>query len=323
MIQATEQGGGEQGVTLLRVDGRPSIGCVLTYDNTAGNDSAREIARTAFKTTVQQRISELTAQQPETNPLEALSVAAASAGPDGTVILMDSGLQTVAPLDFREPGLLTTDADRIVAALDHVGMLPDLHGRKVILAGVGYTAAPQTALSNSQRTHLIELWQRIATAAGAESVRPSTTPSTTPPMDGLPSVSTVTIPEPGILDLGCNTESILSDDGPVGFQPGSTDFVNGAAARQVLAEFADWLVQNPDARADVTGSIAHYGDNSPNGLSQNRAERVREILVDLGADPRVVTAEGAGWGPFPTGSAPPNPEVDPLNRRVVIELSCG
>lgn len=66
--------------------------------------------------------------------------------------------------------------------------------------------------------------------------------------------------------------------------------------------------------------MTQYGENVPYGLSADRAERVREMLVDHGADPGAVTAEGVGWGP--TQFAPPDSSVDPLNRRVVIELNC-
>jgi len=322
VIAGTERDSGGHGVTLVRVDGRPSVGCVVTFDYTSGNEQARAAARTAFIGAVRQRTVELAARQPESNPLDALSVAAAAAGPNGTVVLIDSGLQTVAPLDFRDPELFAADADRVVSALDRAGMLPDLQGKKIILAGVGYTAEPQAALSAYQRVHLIELWGRIASAAGAASVQPIGTPSTEPAAAGLPSVSTVPIPDSGVLDLGCDTESILSDDGPVGFQPGSTDFVSDTAARQRLADFATWLTHNPGARGHVAGSIAHYGDNSSNGLSRDRALRVRDVLVDAGVDPDRVTAAGIGWGPFPTDTAPPDPDSDPLNRRVIITLSC-
>lgn len=46
------------------------------------------------------------------DPLTALSRAAAAAGQGGTVVLVDSGLQTVAPLDFSAAELLDADTTR-------------------------------------------------------------------------------------------------------------------------------------------------------------------------------------------------------------------
>jgi OmpA-OmpF porin, OOP family len=133
----------------------------------------------------------------------------------------------------------------------------------------------------------------------------------------------VPVPPPGDLNLGCNTQSTLSDDGPVGFRPDRTDFVDDAAARRALADFATWLARNPMAEGIVTGSTAHYGTNvGKGGLSQARADRVRSLLIDLGARPDQVRAVGIGWGPFPAQTAPPDPISDPRNRRVVIHLIC-
>lgn len=311
-----------RGVALIRVDGRPSVGCVVTYDTTGGNDTAREAARRAFVDTVRQRTTDLAAQQPESDPLGALGIAAEAAGPGGTVVLMDSGLQTVAPLDFRRPGLLDADIDDVVEQLAASGSLPPLAGRDVVLTNIGYTAEPQAALSAGQRAHLVELWRQIAVAAGATSTRVIEIPSTTVPRTDLPAVTTVDVPEPRAIALGCGTESILADDGPVGFRQNSTEFADPAAATPVLTGLAGWLRDNPTARVEIVGSIAHYGDSSPAGLSGARAERVRSVLIDDGVAPAQVAAVGVGWGPFPTSSAPPDPVSDPLNRRVVVKLDC-
>jgi outer membrane protein OmpA-like peptidoglycan-associated protein len=323
IINATEERIPNQGVTLVRVDGAPSIGCVMTFDASANNPAARKRNSDQFLAAVRSRMAELAAAAAEANPLEALSTASHAAGPGGTVVLIDSGLQTAAPLDFRKPGLLEADIDSVVTAMAKTKDLPDLRHQKVILAGIGYTAPPQAPLDESQRAHLIELWQRLATAAGASPVVVVTKPATTPSATGLPKVSLAPVPPPGELNLGCNTQSTLPDDGPVGFQPDRTDFADAAAARAALADFATWLARNPTAEGVVTGSTAHYGtDAGKGGLSQARADRVRSLLIDLGARPNQVTAVGMGWGPFPTKTAPPDPISDPRNRRVVIQLIC-
>ena len=321
IITETEAGS-DVGATIVRVDGAPAVDCVVRFDATSGNEAARTRAVSDFTTAVVSGVANTTAKTPESNPLESLARAASAARPGGTVVLIDSGLQTVAPLDFRQPGLLGADIDRIVAALDDEGMLPDLSGRKVVLSGIGFIAAPQPQLNNAQRSHLIELWRRIAVAGGAQSVVVAPGPSSTAPANGLPPVGVVDVPPTGALNLACDTESILPNDGPVGFLADSTEFADPRAAREALSGLVGWLGSNPDAHGHITGSIAHYGTNSPGGLSASRADQVRETLVNLGTDASQLSAEGVGWGPFPSDAAPPDDASDPLNRRVVVELSC-
>jgi OmpA-OmpF porin, OOP family len=314
--------GSAVGATIVRIDGEPAVSCVVRYDSDTGNIDARTRAVSDFTTAIGSRLANTTAATPESNPLESLARAASAARPGGTVVLIDSGLQTVAPLDFRQPGLFGADIDTIVAALGAKGMLPDLSDRRVILSGIGFTAAPQAQLNNAQRSHMIELWRRIAMAGGAQTVVVAPGPSSTKPVDGLPPVAVVEVPAAGALILACNTESILPDDGPVGFVADSTEFADPRAAREALTELAGWLDDNPRARGHITGSIAHYGTNAPGGLSESRAYQVRDTLIDLGSDPAQISADGVGWGPFPSDEAPPDDASDPLNRRVLVELSC-
>lgn len=324
VADAAVAGEPRQGVTLVRADGTPTIGCAFTYDASAKTDGAKASDREQFAGQVENTALVLRADSPEADPLAALSQASAAAGPGGTVALLDSGLSTVAPLDFREDGLLGKDVDWVVAALAQGGLLPDLKGKKVILAGIGYTAEPQPALAEPQRAHLIELWQRIVTAAGAAEVVVVSTPNTNPAQSGLPDVSEVPVPPPGKLTVACDHAIPLQDDGDVGFRPGTVDFRDGDRALAALNQIADWLAQNPIATARVEGSIAHHGvDEGDSGLSRDRAVKVRDVLVELGAGSGQVTAMGTGWGPFPSKTAPPDDTNDPRNRRVLIRLACG
>jgi OmpA-OmpF porin, OOP family len=314
--------GGGTGVTFVRVDGKPAVGCVMAYDSDAANGSAQQYDSQAFTAAVGHEAATLRADNGQADPLAALSLASAAAGRRGTVVLMDSGLQTVPPLNFAAADLLDASISSVVAQLRTAGELPQLSGQTVILDGIGYTAAPQPPLDQDQRDDLIELWQQIATAAGAARVQVVRTPNTGPAAAGLPAVSIVAVPSPDNVLIGCNQESVLSDDGAVGFQPGSTTFRNPAAADPVLARIASWLRRHPTARAALTGSIAHYPPDRPGGLSLERARAIAAALIRLGAGAGQITAAGAGWGPFPSPSAAPNPVSDPLNRRVVVKLTC-
>jgi OmpA-OmpF porin, OOP family len=315
--------GAHDGVTFVRVDGNPTIGCVRTLDTNANNGPAKKNFQSQFVNAVQGEVAKLPAKSPQADPLTALSRASAAAGPGGTVVLMDSGLQTVPPLNFKAEDLLDADIGLVVSELAKANDLPDLRGQDVILDGIGYTSPPQRPLDPSQIAHLVKLWQKIVIAAGAASVKIVTTPNTTPSVSGLPAVATVPVPPPGNIALGCDKRSVLSNNGPVGFIANSTTFRDESAARQDLTRIANWLAKNRTAHAILTGSIAHYGPNVRNGgLALARASSIRAVLLSLGVQAGQVTAVGMGWGPFPTKTAPPNPLADPLNRRVVVELKC-
>ncbi len=239
------------------------------------------------------------------------------------MLLIDSGLQTVAPLDFTKPGLLDESPDTIVARLAEAQLLPNLADRRVVLSGIGYTAEPQTPLDDRRHANLVDLWQKIVARAGAREVVTVATPNTTPSPAGLPEVTKVPVPPIPALEPRCNTQLILPDNGAVGFRPDSTDFRDGAAARQTLAGIGEWLARTPTASAHLVGSVAHHGADRGNaGLSRERALRVRAVLIEQGARAGQITAEGEGWGPFPSKNAAPDPVSDPLNRRVVVRLIC-
>jgi OOP family OmpA-OmpF porin len=323
VARITQAGGtAGRGVTFVRVDGKPAVGCVMPYDSDAANSGAKAYDSQAFTAAVGHEVTTLRADAGQADPLAALSLASAAAGRRGTVVLMDSGLQTAPPLDFATADLLDADITAVVAQLRTAGELPVLGGQTVILDGIGYTAAPQPPLDEDQRDHLIELWRQIAVAGGAARVQVVSTPDTGAAAAGLPAVSLVRVPPPGNVLIGCDQESVLSDDGAVGFRPGSTAFRDQAAAGPVLARIAAWLRRNPSARAALNGSIAHYPPDRPGGLSLARARAIRTALVGLGAGAGQITAAGAGWGPFPTRTAAPDPVADPLNRRVVMKLTC-
>jgi OOP family OmpA-OmpF porin len=310
------------GIDVIRVDGHPSIACAMSFKSDAANPVARADDLNRFKQQARGAVVAARAKEPEANPLQAIVLAASSAGPGGTVVLVDSGLQTLAPLDFHVQGLLDADPDAVVKQLSSSGYLPDLSGRTVVLAGVGYTAAPQPPLDDRRRANLVHIWEKIVSAAGA-TVQTVTSPNTDSAPGGVPAVSPVDVPPTDVIRIGCNTESILSNDGAVGFQPDSTTFVDSGLARQALAEFAAFLKQNRGAQAVLVGTVAHYGtDDGDAGLSRLRAQRVRDVLIELGADGGRVIAHGAGWGPFPTKVGPPSPTDDPRNRRVVITITC-
>lgn len=306
-------------ITVVRVDGRPSVVGAAVFSSGARTEQNFEMDQASFLEYVGDLIAGAAAQEPEADVLGALSLAAAGTGPGGTVVLIDSGIQTTGALDFRTDDLPTRRPEAIADALRQAGLLPDLAGRSVVLSGLGYTAPPQDALDERGRAFVRDLWREIVVAAGAEEPVVVAEANTGEAAVSSPAVSVVEFPR-GTVDLDCDASSVLPDDGAVGFVPDEAEFRDPVAAREVLNEFARFLIANPAASATIEGYVAHYGDRDSD-LSQRRADRVREELVALGVR-NEMTAVGRGWGPEPHPTAPPDPRYDPLNRRVVISIHC-
>lgn len=304
-------------ITAVRVDGRPGVAGELVFSTGARTRPNFDIDQANFLRDVDALLATATAKAPEVNVLQALSVAADAAGRNGTVVLVDSGVQTTAPLDFRKNNLPSRRPAAVAKALKQQNLLPDLTGRRVVMAGLGYTAAPQEPLDDKNQAFLVDLWREIVTAAGAKDPTLAEAPNTSGSVVTSPSVSVVTFPVAEI-QLGCDTLSVLPDNGAVGFVPDRAEFRDPGAASRVLGTFAGFLRENPNAKVLIKGYVAHYGAGD---LSRRRAERVKRELSAQGAT-NPITAKGMGWGPYPNVSAPPNPRYDQKNRRVTIEVSC-
>ena len=310
--------------TVVNLDGRPTVAGSDTYRTDAGNAIAAQDDQNAFLSGLGKAITQVRAQSPEADVLGALALAGRSVqgGRPGTVVLVDSGLSTVAPLDFRQQGLLDAPVQDTVGFLRANQALPALNGATVVLAGLGDTAAPQAPLSTAQRTELVGLWKGIAQAAGAACVAVVDEPRSGDAPSDVPPVSTVALPPPPTITPGKATA--LPDDGSVGFQPDTAEFRDRAAARGVLTPFADFLKQGPTRRLALTGTSARAGTlPSQVALSTQRAEAVKALLVELGASPDQISTKGVG-SQFPGyvndvgpgGKQLPGPAS--TNRKVIV-----
>ena len=308
----------DRGITIVRVDGAPSVACGRKFHSDAKNPTALAQDRHNFGKRAMGELRRAVAQQPEADPLAALTLAGVAAGPKGTVVLADSGLQTKAPLDFRTDGLLFLPPEEIVAQLRSSKLIPDLTDRTVVLAGIGWTAPPQKQPHEGIRQRLLAIWKAIVEAGGGK-VEVLDTPNSADAVTKDPTVSPVSLPDADPVQPACGTEIVLPDGGAVGFQPNTAAFREPGRARSTLLTVADFLRQNPAAKVTARGSVAHYGVNVKNaGLALDRARAVTDTLVSLGVDRGRVTALGDGWGPF-EGKGD---EIDQRNRRVVLKIDC-
>lgn len=138
-------------VAVVRVDGSPETVFAKPFHSDAQNDPARDADRNSYLKQVAAAMRSAKAVRPEADPLTAIGLAARATGPGGTVVVVDSGLQTVEPLDFRGDGVLDAEPDDVAGFLARSASLPSLSGIHVRLVGIGDTSAPQSPLPVRRR----------------------------------------------------------------------------------------------------------------------------------------------------------------------------
>jgi OOP family OmpA-OmpF porin len=315
-------------ISIIRIDGKPKVLSLPAFTTDAGNDRARG---QALDTYIEKYVgpalagpgdNSVHAQAGEANVLSALDLAASSVEKGGRIIMVDSGLQTTAPLDFRNPGQFSAEPSQVVDFLKQQGLLPDLTGKNVLLSGFGYTAQPQAPLNQKWRDNVISQWTAIVQAGGG-CVEVDRRPNTAGVLANKPPVTPVT-PPATVSFAGCG-DTALTDADRVGFVTGTDKFTDPAGARTTLGRLAAKL-KNGSQHVTLIGSTSSEGgDEINNPLSTKRADRVRAELVSLGISPDRITAKGVGAhlegradDRAADGSLLPGPAA--LNRKVVVRL---
>ena len=227
----------------------------------------------------------------------AAKAAKTAAVPIHRLVAIDNGLSDSGPLDFTTPGLADADPSDVVSTLKRTHVL-DAHtfeGLSVDLIGLGTTvAAPQPRLPATQVRRLEAIYSAIVRAGGGT---PTIIPLARTGGSVRTSLTVDVVPaDSGTVALGGTTA--LGDGSSVAFGPGTAVFRDAAAARSLLRPVAEWLRPGSGHRAVLVGTTSSAGTSSAAAdlaLSQARADAVRDLLVELGADGARITAEGKGY----------------------------
>jgi OmpA-OmpF porin, OOP family len=323
MREAAKQG---NAISLVRVDGSPSVAFQGAFRSDAANDVARRSELDAFVRQAVDRVGQLEPQSPEADVLAALNESARITPAGGTVVLLDSGLQTTGQLRFQDPGTFGADPSEVVGYLGARGLLPGLSARSVVLAGLGNTAQPQAALDQRLRGQVTAIWKAIVDAAH---------PSCVDVLDTAGSRASVTTPEqvsvvtlPSVQPFAACGTTVLTDGSTVGFLPDQAVFRDRVAARTTLQGLAVVLL-NGRQRVELIGTTSSAGTSEPSRvqLSLQRAQAVEAVLVELGVPAGRITTRGAGsrWLYRVNDRGPDGaliPAAAARNRSVVVRLSC-
>ena len=314
----------QEQISLIRIDGQPKIFTLPIFSAKTDNAVARKQDLinylNYYVTPILQ--GQIHARVAQSDVLTAIDLAAAATGPDGNIIVVDSGLQTVAPLEYQQAGVLMASPSSVVTYLRQESLLPNLSGRHVLLSGFGYTASPQPILNEAQRDNVINQWKSIVRAGGA-CVTADPQPNTAAEISGLPPVSIVA---PPVTPVFRNCGNILLEDaGTVGFNADTATFRDPSAAEATLSQLVDKLKQSTEHITLIGSTSSEGSDAVNNALSLDRAKAVERVLVSQGIPASRITTYGDGshWPGRvpdigPSGVLLPGPAEE--DREVIVQL---
>lgn len=230
------------------------------------------------------------------------------------IIIYDTGLCTSGKLNFTDSewaDLLFCNEnldERIQAKVDSLKSekwLPNLSGIKVTWYGIGQTAEPQEQLSRPQIENLKQIWSTLLNSAGAIPSENEEYFFSIESYDGTNYPQSVTtIPIPTEESDHKQSDNGNSGNGPtkvseerLGFKRNSSEFVSKKKAMNTLKPLAnDMLSTNENfLLVGTTADPNREGGSIP--LSEERAKKVKECLVDLGVPENRLQI--LGWGAKP------------------------
>lgn len=246
-------------------------------------------------------IERMNADDAEVDYFEALHVAEAifntSDRPNKKMIIYGSLLNTTGILNFAEnPSLLQGDPDEIVKILKSNSALPKLSGVTVEIWGAGQTTSPQQELSYEQRDVIKNEYQAIFEASGIEkeNIYFSTVASgkkfKLKNYESLPEVTLIRVGDHKISFQGFTK---FSEDTGVKFKGDLAKLENPTAAKLALDPIYQYL-KNSQNKILICGTTATGNASFCKALSQDRAETIRDLLVDMGAKKEQISCLGLG-----------------------------
>lgn len=280
-------------VSVIIADGAPYQAGFLSFDQKESKNShfwAQEQAQRAESAVL---LLTSTAATPETNPLDAIRLAARSlqsgTAEQKVLVIAHSGVSTTGALSMQNLDLAALD--QLLGQLSEQGYMADLQGVDVHWLYLGDTDGAQADLSPTQVQQLQNFWQSYLEGCGARSVTFCEDLPAHPANGAAPAVS-VLAPQTAVL-----TAPVALDSDQLGFAPDQWQLSDPDQAAAQLAPLAQALCASPETRCVLAGSTADTDGStieSSQAFSLQRAQQVQQVLCDLGVPADQLTALGLG-----------------------------
>jgi outer membrane protein OmpA-like peptidoglycan-associated protein len=321
-------------IAFFRADGNPAGPYqIVSLVNDGRNQGTRHTEDDQNRALVGSILTGMKAQVDQANPLQALDLAAdwlAEEPGSKQMVIIDSGLQTLAPLRFEDnlldPG---TSRSNVVSVVSAESSIPTLKGIDVIWLGLGQTDSPQTTLTSSARNKESDLWNAILSRGVPASLDLKNQIQQQPSLTGLPKVSLVPIP-PEVSASGPKCQPFVSTVTwhDATFIAETASLVNPPLARQRVASLARTLTSDDYGNIILQGTTANWGDFSgQESLAKMRAAVIRRLLLSLGVQPDSITSVQGLGSAFPghvneyDASGKWVEALASLNRQVIVQAT--
>ena len=303
MVSAVARSAANGYISVIVADGKPALVSADLYSipkQYQGADARKLEADARHRAAnILAGLSEVRAQAPELDTLEALWQAARSfaAVPEITqreIIVIDTGLSTTGTLDFRN-NLLGADPDVIADLLDERVAIPELTGITVRWFQLGDVAPPQPALTYGQVAQLKNIWTAIIEKRGGTVVFSDMAPAqqANDPAE-YPEISVVKLPPETSLFFDPVNVTVF-DEKQVRFIGDTAEYVDPGAAAAALRPAADYIMAHPRFIALLVGTTASGNRARCLKLSEDRAGAVRDTLVSIGVPGEQLITLGLGF----------------------------
>lgn len=325
-------------ISVVVVDGEPEMVAADSYDIDA---QYKKASKEKLKTDARAKATNLiaymegqVANDAQVDYLEGLRMAVRSIssleGYDSkTIVVIGTGLSTEGTLNFQN-NLLSVEPDAVLEQLEDKNEIPDFTGITVVWQQMGDVASPQQDLSQTQRMRLQEIWGGIVERGGGTFVYNDVMANPVDTEISYPEVDTVYLPKEtpiGFDEAMFNTkdESILEEpviltEEQVSFVSDQSIYLNEEEAVATIQSIADYLIEHKQIMILLAGTTAGDEDSDYTmTLSQERADAVRDTLIQLGVDESRIVAVGLGSNnPWHVYGAGYEGSIASANRTVVL-----
>lgn len=320
-------------IEVIALDGMPykvpDSKCTVLGLNDYTKAQQERFANSNAQSVVDYSLEHAIAKSPETNPLMALQQAARivnAYGNDGLrkqILIADSGLSTVSPLDMSETGL-NIDVETTVSALEAQRAIPDLTGVEVTCCYFGDTTPNQATLTGKDREVLKTVWTRILEKANAHYVFSQVVPSSEQRRSGdLPPVKKVPSGETTNAIRLAQKEVIELSEADLGFLPDSTELKNEQKAKLALSVIASEIREGnlSIVIAGSTATVASATEEECRMFSKQRADKVAQLLESQGVSHSQIQTFGLGYSTHSRRVNDRNGSKDAMDKNRVVYIA--
>ena len=325
-------------VSVVVVDGKPELVAADSYDiDDQYKKASKNILKTdarAKATTLINYMEDQIANDAQVDYLEGLRMAVRSLSSlkgynSKTIVVIGTGLSTQGTLNFQN-NLLSVEPEAVLDQLGEKDEIPDFTGITVVWQQMGDVASPQQDLSQTQRKRLQEIWGGIVERGGGTFEYDDIMANPVNTQASYPTVDTVDLPAETPVDFDAAMfdtedespleEPVMLTEEQVSFVPDKSIYLDEEKAMETLQPIADFLAAHKQITVLLAGTTAGDQDSDYTmTLSQERADAVRNSLIQLGVEPSRIAAVGLGSNvPWHVYGAGYEGSIASGNRKVVL-----